>query len=70
MEPNDLCFYFVSILFQYFSHFLSLGGDPKPLYFLNAFRKGYLCEFQNQILYVYLDKFPKGYVEDGWLADG
>ena len=46
------------------------GGDPKPLYFYNAFVKGYLCEFQHKILYVYLDKFPKGYVEDGWLADG
>ena len=47
-----------------------LGGDPKPLYFLDAFQRGFLCEFQHQILYAYMDHFPNGYVENGWLADG
>ena len=48
---------------------ISAGGEPKPLNFFEAFRSGFLAEFQHKILYVYRDHFPPGYVIDGWKAD-
>ena len=48
---------------------ITAGGDPKPLHFFEAFRSGFLAEFQHKILYVYRDFFPAGYVKDGWKAD-
>ena len=48
---------------------ITSGGDSKPLHFFEAFKSGYLAEFQHKILYVYRDQFPPGYVEDGWKAD-
>ena len=68
LEKN-LCEKYFKNLFQKLLSFLA-GGDPKPLYFFDAFRNGFLCDVQDKILYVYLDSFPDGYVADGWLADG
>ena len=48
---------------------ITTGGDSKPLHFFEAFKAGYLEEFQHKILYVYQDLFPPGYVENGWKAD-
>jgi hypothetical protein len=48
---------------------LILGGDPKPLYFFNAFRKGFLSEFQEKILYILLQSIPDEFIQNGWLAD-
>ena len=48
---------------------ITAGGETKPLYFFEAFKAGYLEEFQHKILYVYQDHFPPGYVENGWKAD-
>ena len=48
---------------------VTASGDAKPLYFFEAFKAGFLDEFQHKILYVYQDRFPAGYVENGWLAD-
>ena len=45
------------------------GGDHKELLFYNAFQKGFLSEIHDKIIYVYLDNFPEGYIEDGWLAE-
>ena len=39
------------------------------MYFYEAFKRGYLCQHQSKILYVFLDYFPEGYVENGWKAD-
>ena len=44
---------------------ITCAGDSKPLHFFEAFKSGYLAEFQHKILYVYRDEFPSGYVEDG-----
>ena len=48
---------------------ITAGGATKPLRFFEAFRSGYLADFQHKILYVYRDNFPSGYVKDGWKAD-
>ena len=48
---------------------ITAGGAAKPLRFFEAFRSGYLANFQHKILYVYQDHFPSGYVRDGWKAD-
>jgi hypothetical protein len=45
------------------------GGDKKDLHFMNAFKTGFLNEYQYKILYLYLDHFPDGYIEDGWLGE-
>ncbi|XP_059098126.1 beta-1,4-mannosyl-glycoprotein 4-beta-N-acetylglucosaminyltransferase-like [Tigriopus californicus] len=49
---------------------ITTGGDAKKLVILNAMRRGFLEEFHWKILYVYLDHFPTGFIEDGWKADG
>ncbi len=48
---------------------LILGGDPKPLYFFNAFQKGFLSDFQEKILYILLQSIPDEFIQNGWLAD-
>jgi hypothetical protein len=45
------------------------GGDKKDLHFMNAFKTGFLNEYMYKILYLYLDHFPDGYIEDGWLGE-
>ena len=46
---------------------ITTGGDSKPLHFFEAFKAGYLAEFQHKIMYVYQDHFPDGFVKDGVL---
>uniref|UniRef100_T1JEH3 Beta-1,4-mannosyl-glycoprotein 4-beta-N-acetylglucosaminyltransferase n=1 Tax=Strigamia maritima TaxID=126957 RepID=T1JEH3_STRMM len=48
----------------------SAFGDPKPLFFLDRFRRGFLHQFQHKIVYIFQDSFPEGGREDGWIADG
>ncbi|XP_064472773.1 beta-1,4-mannosyl-glycoprotein 4-beta-N-acetylglucosaminyltransferase-like [Ornithodoros turicata] len=45
-------------------------GDAKPLYLLPKLKAGFLRQFQDKIVYVWLDHFPEGGTEDGWIADG
>ena len=47
----------------------TLHGDPKDLMLLNRLKKGYLKEFHHKILYIFLDHFPEGGREDGWIAE-
>ena len=49
--------------------YIFVGGDPKELLFYNAFSNGFLEEYQHKILYILLNKIPKNYIEDGWLAE-
>ncbi|MPC60914.1 Beta-1,4-mannosyl-glycoprotein 4-beta-N-acetylglucosaminyltransferase [Portunus trituberculatus] len=44
-------------------------GDPKEFLFLNRLRRGYMKEFQDKLLYVSLDTFPKASETSGWVAD-
>ena len=49
---------------------LQLGGDVKPLYFLNALRyEDYLSEYRSKILYLHLESLPQSFIKDGWLAE-
>ena len=49
---------------------LQLGGDVKPLYFLNALRyDAYLSEYRSKILYLHLESLPQSFIKDGWLAE-
>ena len=49
---------------------LQLGGDVKPLYFLNALRyDDYLSEYRSKILYLHLESLPQSFIKDGWLAE-
>ena len=48
---------------------ITSGGDPKPLHFFDALQQGFLREFQDKILYVYLPEIPQNYIDDGWLAE-
>ena len=52
-----------------FTYIFFVGGDPKELLFYNAFSNGFLEEYQHKILYILLNKIPKNYIEDGWLAE-
>lgn len=44
-------------------------GDPKACLFLERLRSGYMREFQDKILYVSLDTFPRISKTNGWIAD-
>ena len=44
-------------------------GDPKPLRLLERLRKGYLQEFHHKICYLFMDTFPDGGQENGWIVD-
>lgn len=44
-------------------------GLPKNLTFLTLLKKGFFKEFQHKIVYLFLDHFPRGGKEDGWVAD-
>ncbi|XP_050715550.1 uncharacterized protein LOC126998157 isoform X2 [Eriocheir sinensis] len=44
-------------------------GDPKAFLFLERLRSGYMREFQDKILYVSLDTFPRISKTNGWIAD-
>ncbi|XP_045116874.1 beta-1,4-mannosyl-glycoprotein 4-beta-N-acetylglucosaminyltransferase-like isoform X2 [Portunus trituberculatus] len=44
-------------------------GDPKEFLFLKRLRRGYMKEFQDKLLYVSLDTFPKASETSGWVAD-
>ncbi|KAH9369933.1 hypothetical protein HPB48_001810 [Haemaphysalis longicornis] len=48
----------------------SARGEPKPLHLLPKLREGFLAPYQNKIVHVFLDHFPKKGREDGWFADG
>ena len=49
---------------------LQLGGDVKPLHFLNALRyEDYLSEYRSKILYLHLESIPQSFIKDGWLAE-
>ena len=48
---------------------MTSGGDAKPLHFYEAFKKGFLGEFQDQILYICIEEIPSSYIKDGWLAE-
>ncbi|CAL4068311.1 unnamed protein product, partial [Meganyctiphanes norvegica] len=43
-------------------------GDPKPLVFLERLKKGYLGEFQNKIVHVYVSSEPPNAKEPTWRA--
>ncbi len=45
------------------------GGDSKPLYFFDAFKSGFLHEFQHKILYIHLRTIPQEFILDGWKAE-
>ena len=47
----------------------TMYGDGKPLRLLEKFRQGYLREYHHKILYLFLDHFPSGGKEDGWIED-
>ncbi|XP_064472772.1 beta-1,4-mannosyl-glycoprotein 4-beta-N-acetylglucosaminyltransferase-like [Ornithodoros turicata] len=63
-ELNDVVDVFVICESNYTAY-----GEPKPLYLLRNLRNGFLKEFQHKIVYVWLDHFPEGGKEDGWIAD-
>ncbi|XP_007883549.1 beta-1,4-mannosyl-glycoprotein 4-beta-N-acetylglucosaminyltransferase [Callorhinchus milii] len=44
-------------------------GDPKPLLFLEMLRNGTYDQIRHKVLYVFLDHFPSGGRQDGWIAD-
>jgi len=44
-------------------------GEAKPLSFLNKFKSGWLSEFQDNLVYVFLPFFPKAGETNGWYAD-
>ena len=44
-------------------------GTSKPLSFLEKFKAGWLSEFQDKLLYVFLPFFPKAGETNGWYAD-
>ncbi|XP_063882141.1 beta-1,4-mannosyl-glycoprotein 4-beta-N-acetylglucosaminyltransferase-like isoform X3 [Scylla paramamosain] len=44
-------------------------GDPKEFVFLKKLRRGYMKDFQDKLLYVSLDTFPKTSETSGWVAD-
>lgn len=44
-------------------------GTGKPLTFLDKFKDGWLPEFQDKLMYVFLPFFPKAGETDGWYAD-
>ena len=48
---------------------MTSGGDTKPLHFYEAFKKGFLHEFQDKILYICIEEIPSSYIKDGWLAE-
>ena len=49
---------------------LLLGGDVKPLYFLNSLLSdGYLSEYRSKLLYLQLQSLPQDFIKDGWLAE-
>ena len=47
----------------------TLYGDPKELTLLKRLNNGYLKEFHHKIMYVFLDHFPDGARENGWIAE-
>lgn len=47
----------------------TMFGDSKPLRLLQRLRDGYLQEYHHKIVHVFLDHFPKGGKEDGWVTD-
>lgn len=44
-------------------------GEAKPLHLLPKLRRGFLKKLQGKIVYVFLDHFPQGGRENGWIAD-
>ena len=44
-------------------------GEAKPLSFFDKFKKGWLSEFQDKLVYVFLPFFPKAGETNGWYAD-
>lgn len=44
-------------------------GDPKAFLFLERLKSGYMSDFQDKILYVSLDTFPRISKTSGWIAD-
>ena len=44
-------------------------GSGKELTFLNKFKEGWMKEFQEKIMYVFLPYFPKEGEDNGWYAD-
>ncbi|XP_059809840.1 beta-1,4-mannosyl-glycoprotein 4-beta-N-acetylglucosaminyltransferase-like isoform X3 [Hypanus sabinus] len=44
-------------------------GDPKPLRFVEMLLNGSYGYIAHKILYVFLDHFPSGGRQDGWIAD-
>ncbi|XP_029583186.1 beta-1,4-mannosyl-glycoprotein 4-beta-N-acetylglucosaminyltransferase isoform X1 [Salmo trutta] len=44
-------------------------GNSKPLYFLHLLLNGTYNYVHHKILYVFLDHFPKGGQQNGWIAD-
>lgn len=44
-------------------------GSQKDLHFLDKFRQGWLGEFQNKFLYVFLSHFTEKGKDNGWYAD-
>ncbi|XP_043535946.1 beta-1,4-mannosyl-glycoprotein 4-beta-N-acetylglucosaminyltransferase-like isoform X1 [Chiloscyllium plagiosum] len=44
-------------------------GEPKPLKFIEMLLNGTYSYMGNKILYVFLDHFPSGGRQDGWIAD-
>ncbi|CAL4080322.1 unnamed protein product, partial [Meganyctiphanes norvegica] len=43
-------------------------GDPKPLMFLDRLKNGYLEEYQDKILHIFVDSEPPNAKEDNWNA--
>ncbi|XP_010901437.1 beta-1,4-mannosyl-glycoprotein 4-beta-N-acetylglucosaminyltransferase a isoform X2 [Esox lucius] len=44
-------------------------GSPKPLHFLHFLLNGTYNYMRHKILYIFLDHFPKGGQQNGWIAD-